>query len=53
MKRFYTEPELEIRKYSLQGDVVTTSDDLNTDDSYDILGGTSKNASPQYFEEIN
>ncbi|WP_294834981.1 hypothetical protein [Eubacterium sp.] len=52
MKRFYTEPELEIRKYSLQGDVVTTSD-LNKDDTYEILGGNSKNGSPQYFEEIN
>lgn len=53
MKRFYTEPELEIRKYSLSGNgTVTTSNetnnvypetnnrnDLNKDDNYDLFGG--------------
>lgn len=45
MKRFYTEPELEIRKYSLsENGVVTASfpeasggNDLNKDDNYDLF----------------
>ncbi len=46
MKKFYSEPELEIRKYSLSGNgVITASNpdgdgkgDLNKDDNYNILG---------------
>lgn len=46
MKKFYSEPELEIRKYSLSGGTITTStpeengkNDLNKDDTYDNLIG--------------
>ncbi len=46
MKKFYSEPELEIRKYSLSGSAITTSitesngkNDLNKDDTYDNLIG--------------
>lgn len=44
MKKFYSEPELEIRKYSLSGSTITTStstpkNDLNKDDIYDNLIG--------------
>ena len=49
MKKLYTEPELEIRKYSLSGNGVTTSlepnpefgdkNDLNKDDTYDNIIG--------------
>ena len=47
MKKFYTEPELEIRKYSLSGNGVMTlsnpegndNNDLNKDDSYDNIIG--------------
>lgn len=48
MKKFYSEPELEIRKYSLSGSTITTStstpeengkNDLNKDDTYDNLIG--------------
>ncbi|WP_294954706.1 hypothetical protein [uncultured Eubacterium sp.] len=46
MKKFYTEPELEIRKYSLSGNVVMTisnpegndNNDLNKDDDYNLFG---------------
>jgi hypothetical protein len=45
MKKFYSEPELEIRKYSLSGNgVVTASNpdtdggDLNKDDTYNLFG---------------
>lgn len=46
MKKFYSEPELEIRKYSLSGNGVVTAstpeengkNDLNKDDNYDLLG---------------
>ena len=45
MKRFYAEPELEIRKYSLSGNGVVTAsnpevsggNDLNKDDNYDLF----------------
>ena len=45
MKRFYTEPELEIRKYYLSGNGVVTAsnpeisdgNDLNKDDNYDLF----------------
>lgn len=46
MKKFYSEPELEIRKYSLTGSTITTSipeqngkNDFNKDDTYDNLIG--------------
>ena len=50
MKKLYTEPELEIRKYSLSGNGVMTKtsetfpefgdkNDLNKDDSYDNIIG--------------
>lgn len=44
MKKIYSEPELEIRKYSLSGSTITTStnepkNDLNKDDVYDNLLG--------------
>ena len=46
MKKFYTEPELEIRKYSLSGNGVMTAsnpegndnNDLNKDDDYNLFG---------------
>ena len=44
MKRFYAEPELEIRKYTMLSNSVTTSDpavnpgnDLNKDDNVDYF----------------
>ena len=45
MKRFYAEPELEIRKYSLSGNGVVTAstpevsggNDLNKDDNFDLF----------------
>lgn len=44
MRRFYTEPELEIRKYKMSNDSVTTSEpdsngdnDLNKDDKIDYF----------------
>ena len=45
MKKFYSEPEAEIRKYVISQDVCTTpsnpgnEDDLNKDDSYDYFPG--------------
>lgn len=46
MKKFYTEPELEIRKYSLSGNGIMTisnpegndNNDLNKDDDYNLFG---------------
>ena len=45
MRKYYTEPELEIRKYKMASDSVTTSDpaeneknDLNKDDEFDYFG---------------
>lgn len=45
MKKFYSEPELEIRKYSLSGNGVVTAStpdagggDLNKDDNYNVFG---------------
>lgn len=40
MRKFYTEPELEIREYKMSMDSVTTSDpvvDLNKDDNVDYF----------------
>lgn len=45
MKKIYTEPELEIRKYSLSGNGVMTvsypenngGNDLNKDDNYNLF----------------
>lgn len=48
MKKFYSEPELEIRKYSLSGkDVITTSTgtgDLYRGDEYNLLDNSSGDA---------
>lgn len=45
MRKFYSEPDVEIRKYSVTSRLLTTSDpennednDLNTDDNYDYFG---------------
>lgn len=40
MRKFYTEPELEFRKYALSGNKITTSGDpdLNTGDNGGSLG---------------
>lgn len=45
MKKLYSQPELEIKKYKVLDGVFTTSDpennednDLNTDDNYDYFG---------------
>lgn len=45
MKKFYSEPELEIRKYSLSAkDVITTSDDLYRGDEFDPSSKSSGGA---------
>lgn len=45
MKKYYSEPELEIRIYACPSDQITTSDpehnngnDLNKDDEFDYFG---------------